>query len=340
MKTCFLFVAAILALTACEQTAWTISMKNPGVAEIDTCAVPSAPSCRFRNSPVQMEQQAVRLPGRDLPFYPTAQELEFLDAVGRSWVAPRRTLTDGASIPRMFVSIIGNPTSREFANAAALHDAYCGVGNEDGLKFQTVGWRSVHRMFYDALRVGGTPEIKAKIMFAAVYIGGPRWDWQRREGDSVARDATGGLTLLARWTGARSKRDAEVSAQGNVGLSPAAMRQVLRRTIGYIEADNPTLPQIEEFAEAGLGLAQSQAQGPGGSDGRSQGGTSVADPAIGGPATETPATETPATGTPAGDPATAAPTAGDPAVGNPATGPATATTATAAPGVDGVTGQI
>ncbi|MDU8929886.1 DUF1353 domain-containing protein [Alisedimentitalea sp. MJ-SS2] len=312
------FLAVFAALSACDQAAVNLGMKNPSGAEIGTCVGSSAPSCRFRNSPVRLEQQAVRLPGRKLPFFPIAEELEFVDASNRSWIAPSKTLTDGASIPRIFVSIVGNPTSQEFTNAAAIHDAYCGVGNEAGPKFHTAEWRSVHRMFYDALRVGGTPETKAKIMYAAVYIGGPRWGGVRQGGgNGVARDTVSDWTSVSVWNGDRGqvwrrdmpvvdgagryRRDADDTA-GNAGLSPGALRQVLRKTIGFIESRNPTLPEIESFADASL----SQAVGVSDVGGEQDDGASD-------------------TGnqSPVGDPTTGAPV-GDPTVGAPGTGASTA----------------
>ena len=36
-------------------------------------------------------------------------------------------------------------------------------------------------MFYDALVVDGVPRQKAKIMFAAVYLAGPRWEDPTRD---------------------------------------------------------------------------------------------------------------------------------------------------------------
>ena len=48
-----------------------------------------------------------------------------------------------------------------------MHDYYCDV--------QTKPWQEVHRMFYDASLFGGVSKIKAKLMYAAVYYGGPRW---------------------------------------------------------------------------------------------------------------------------------------------------------------------
>lgn len=140
------------------------------------CGGPSQPSCSFFEGPLQLASNApVRLPNRSYPFFPTVTRLGFVDSSEGRWLAPPRTLTDGASIPKIFVPVIGAPRSPQFANAAALHDAYCGIGNEKGPNFHTADWAATHRMFYDALRVGGTGEIRAKIMFAAVYLGGPRW---------------------------------------------------------------------------------------------------------------------------------------------------------------------
>ena len=36
-------------------------------------------------------------------------------------------------------------------------------------------WPEVHRMFYEGLLVGGTPVARAQLMYAAVWLGGPRW---------------------------------------------------------------------------------------------------------------------------------------------------------------------
>lgn len=140
------------------------------------CEGPSSDSCQFINSPVKLQNDSVRIGSRLADFYPTAERLEFVDVAQRRWVAPERTLTDGASIPRIFVPIVGSPRSQEFVNAAAIHDAYCGIGNEQLPEYHSAPWQDVHRMFYDALRVGGTEAGRAKVMFAAVYLGGPRWN--------------------------------------------------------------------------------------------------------------------------------------------------------------------
>lgn len=168
-------VAALLSLLAACVPAdlQTASETLPGNSR--ECPAGAGAGCYFRNSPVRLQPKTVEIPGRPYAFQPTARTLEFVDGAGRGWTAPVNTLTDGASIPPVFVPVVGNPRSREFANAAAMHDAWCGIGNEDGAVYHKARWQDVHRMFYDSLIVGGTPEITAKVMFAAVWLGGPRW---------------------------------------------------------------------------------------------------------------------------------------------------------------------
>ncbi len=89
--------------------------------------------------------------------------------------------TDGASIPGVFVPVIGNRLDSQHRDAAIVHDAYCSKDNEGTELYQTEPWEDVHRMFYEALLVNGTNPIKAKIMYAAVYLGGPRWNDPQRD---------------------------------------------------------------------------------------------------------------------------------------------------------------
>lgn len=132
--------------------------------------------CRFVGGPLEMSGQPVFVEKYQHAFLPTKAQIDFIDAQGDTWTAPPQTLTDGASIPAIFAAMIGDRQTREYLIAAALHDAYCGVGNEELETYRTRPWHEVHRMFYEALIVNGTPPQKAKLMFAAVYLGGPRWD--------------------------------------------------------------------------------------------------------------------------------------------------------------------
>ncbi len=174
-------ILPLLALGACVSPEGRLQGGAQIAASTADCA---GAACYFRNSPVALQPKPVTIPGRPYEFYPTARELAFVDGGGRDWVAPTATLTDGASIPPVFVPIVGSPRTREFANAAALHDAWCGIGNEDGANYHKATWQEVHRMFYDTLVAGGTEPIKAKVMFAAVWLGGPRWHPVSRRDDT------------------------------------------------------------------------------------------------------------------------------------------------------------
>lgn len=175
MKNISLICVALLGVAACDPIAQ--APRGPAVL---TCESNPSGGCRFDRSPLHVLPEPVTLPRRPWQFFPTAETLNFVDARGQTWTAPRRTLTDGASIPKIFVSIVGDPTAPEFINAAAMHDAYCGIGNEDGPKYRSTSWEATHRMFYDGLIAGGTQPVVAKLMFSAVWLGGPRWNTSRR----------------------------------------------------------------------------------------------------------------------------------------------------------------
>ncbi|WP_417206592.1 DUF1353 domain-containing protein [Antarctobacter sp.] len=172
--------------------------------------------CRFIGGPLQMAGEPVFIKDFHHAFLPTNAKIDFIDATGDRWTAPPNTLTDGATIPVIFAPLIGDRQSREYLIAAALHDAYCGVGNEELATFRTRSWREVHRMFFEALLVNGTPPKKAKIMYAAVYLGGPRWDEPERE--------------LSH-------------------LPAAVLRQEMEWCLKWIELTDPTPQEIDQWME-------------------------------------------------------------------------------------------
>ncbi|MDO8881468.1 DUF1353 domain-containing protein [Pseudotabrizicola sp.] len=209
-----LAVASVLAGCVPSQDQLSASRLASGARECQTVADSSA-ACFFRNSPVRLEDRVVRLPGRALEFRPMAEALAFVDGEGRQWLAPRATLTDGASIPAVFIPIVGAPRSREFINAAAVHDAFCGVGNETGAAYHSRTWQETHRVFYDSLVVGGTEPVRAKVMFAAVWLGGPRWEVNDRR-ETRSESPLPSSVLIA---GMREARD-------------------------YIQRSEPTMPEL------------------------------------------------------------------------------------------------
>lgn len=93
--------------------------------------------------------------------------LTFTDPSRRVWRAEAGEVTDGASIPDWAQSVIGGPWDESYLKAAVLHDHYCGV--------RTATWRETHLMFYDALIELGVSSYKAKLMYYAVYLEGPKW---------------------------------------------------------------------------------------------------------------------------------------------------------------------
>lgn len=109
------------------------------------------------------------------------EPLVFIDSRGYRWVAPANTISDGVSIPRLWMSIIGAPTEATFMKAAMLHDAYCAADNREGASYHARSTRDVNRMFHEALRAGGTAPTKAWVMHFFVGCFGPKnWDMNER----------------------------------------------------------------------------------------------------------------------------------------------------------------
>lgn len=104
------------------------------------------------------------------------RDFVFVEPDGTKWVAKAAhkppkdgdLVIDGASIPPVFWSVIGGPYEGLYRNASIVHDAGC-------VRPYTHRWQDVHRMLYRASLAGGTRELTAKLIFAAVWHFGPRW---------------------------------------------------------------------------------------------------------------------------------------------------------------------
>ena len=96
-----------------------------------------------------------------------AQPFGFVDSQARKWDVPSGTVTDGASIPRVFWSIIGSPFTGKYLQAAVIHDHYCNAKNRS--------WMDTHDVFYELMIASGEVKQSALLMWAAVYRFGPRW---------------------------------------------------------------------------------------------------------------------------------------------------------------------
>lgn len=93
--------------------------------------------------------------------------LRFTDSAKVVWEAMAGLETDGASIPTFFQPFVGKPFEESFIKAAVIHDHYCDR--------HVRPWRQTHRVFYEGLIDQGVSKAKAKLMYFAVYLGGPKW---------------------------------------------------------------------------------------------------------------------------------------------------------------------
>lgn len=124
-------------------------------------------------------RQTITQNGGSYPSRPKAELLEdgriimlledfsYIDPQGVNWTAPKGAQADGASIPRALWTVLGGPLEGRYRDASIIHDFYCSRRNKP--------WKSVHRVFYDAMITSRVSKAKAKLMYAGVYLGGPRW---------------------------------------------------------------------------------------------------------------------------------------------------------------------
>ncbi|HYN81189.1 MAG TPA: DUF1353 domain-containing protein [Gemmatimonadaceae bacterium] len=118
--------------------------------------------------------------GRDMKLLAA---FAYVDQASMRWAAPTGSIVNGASIPQPFWSFIGGPFEGKYRNASVVHDVACDRRDKP--------WKDVHRMFYNASRLGGVGLVSGKVMYFAVYHWGPRWKRQRRQ------DELDSVTLVA-----------------------------------------------------------------------------------------------------------------------------------------------
>lgn len=140
------------------------------------------------------------------------QPYAFEDAHGKLWGVPTGTVVDGASIPKIFWSIIGGPFEDKYRDASVIHDHYCVE--------KTDAWQNVHLVFYNAMRAKGVGPIKAKLMYAAVYNFGPRWI---------------GIELE--------------NKQRLLSGSPILLEDAKNKIIKYISESDPTISEINDISD-------------------------------------------------------------------------------------------
>lgn len=94
--------------------------------------------------------------------------LSYIDKFEVEYFAPVGYITDGASIPGIFWSVIGQPLSPQTIEAAIIHDVYCNL--------KTIPYKRVHSLFAEMLKDLNVPFWKRSLMSFAVKNFGPKWD--------------------------------------------------------------------------------------------------------------------------------------------------------------------
>jgi hypothetical protein len=154
--------------------------------------------------------RGVRRPGGRFPTRPETRWLEdgrlmtlitpfsFVDDAGVTWTAPADTRIDGASIPKPFWSLVGGPYEGKYRDASVVHDAECIAPYKHR-------WQDVHRMFYAACLAGGVKPRKALLLYMAVYLFGPHWDWPAITVGRAPRCTEDDATRAVAWLRARPR---------------------------------------------------------------------------------------------------------------------------------------
>jgi hypothetical protein len=153
-------------------------------------------------------------------------------------VAPRDSIVDGASIPRVLWSVVGGPLEGQYRNASIVHDVECDRKQED--------CDAVHLMFYEACRCGGVSETKAKLLYSGVYYFGPQWTvaTERRLVDAQ------GKTVVERSVRSQPPR-VRMKRAPAAGAQPSDA-ELLARLQNYINKHNPSIEQIKSLDPATL----------------------------------------------------------------------------------------
>ena len=148
------------------------------------------------------------------------------------WMVPKGWIVDGASIPRVLWTLVGSPFVGDYRRASVVHDYYCDIKSRR--------WRDVHRMFYYASLAGGVAKTQAKLMYAAVYAGGPRWE------------------RTSRLHCVREFREGELreycSSIPELAVEPTRVIEEsrLKEIHNWITETDPTIPEIEARADLTL----------------------------------------------------------------------------------------
>jgi hypothetical protein len=162
-----------------------------------------------------------------LPYSRNIELLEdftYIDPMGTNWIAPKGLVSDGASIPQPFWSIVGGPLDGPYREGAVIHDEYCDT--------KTCTWEAAANVFYQAMRCSNVGFLKAKTMYYAVYWFGPHWKPGAFSGASIS-------AINASQSGAYSATSNDL---GMASLSQADREA--KQIDDWVEANDPSLEKM------------------------------------------------------------------------------------------------
>lgn len=192
------------------------------------CMVSLASNCTRSNTFKPKEVELKTVSGSNFMELQT-NELKYYDPDGVEWVAPKGTLTDGATVPWFALPITDGRFNKKFLKAAIVHDAYCQkINNGICPQYQSRPWRDVHRMFYHACRACGSGPLLAKTMFLFVWIFGPTWDDSERDLSGVSDE----ILNISYDSGIQYIRENEPTVEG---------------IVSWVDSRKPILLKIDEF---------------------------------------------------------------------------------------------
>jgi hypothetical protein len=169
-------------------------------------------------------------------------DLVFFDPNDVRWAAPKGAVVDGASIPQGFWSVTGGPFEGKYRNASIIHDWFCDK--------RTRTWQATHRVFYDGMIAGGVSVARAKLMYYAVWWGGPRWE--ERVSINTNLPVGEGFSLAPGVAGSAPRKTVKkivpVASPG-ADKSLAERKAAAKRLRAMIKAQNLSLDDIEGLAE-------------------------------------------------------------------------------------------
>jgi len=187
--------------------------------------------------------------GRDMRLL---ESFAYIDPQGTRWDARAGAVVDGASIPQSAWSIIGGPFEGKYREASVIHDVACVQKSRD--------WQLVHKTFFTGMLASGVSSIRAKIMYAAVYHFGPRWQEVRvirgLSATDVDRTAEAIQKAPPKDANVQISRIQDRDPSGNISDS---LKIVLTPKVSplnnsdfdqlrnKIERDNLSIEQIEDF---------------------------------------------------------------------------------------------